>query len=88
MLPQVEITDDTPAPEAHAQVATVDNMAVDKEPEHESCSTTLDNVPLPEPHFAPSPEQPAPSTIIVSPPIDLPSSPAAEMALIDVLIPC
>ena len=47
VLPQVDLPDDALAPDAQAQVATVDNMAVDKESEHEPSSTALDNDPLP-----------------------------------------
>ena len=47
VLPQVDLPDDALAPEAQAQVATVDTMAVDKESEHEPSSTALDNDPLP-----------------------------------------
>ena len=45
VLPQIEIPDDTHAPEAQAQVATVDNMAVDKGSEHEPNQHRLPHLP-------------------------------------------
>ena len=47
VLPRVATPPDTLAPEAQAQVAIVDNIVVDEEPEQEPSSTTLNNVPLP-----------------------------------------